>query len=89
MLGQGNDVDQYKYHNAEGVYVGTSRKSTDQPLYANDTSNNIVVRDSTINTYGSECFEVKENAHHNRMEAARAGGTTSRRRSGQQHRVPR
>jgi methionine-rich copper-binding protein CopC len=73
MLGQGNDVDQYKYHNAEGVYVGTSPKSTDQPLYANDTSNNIVVRNSTINTYGSECFEVKENAHHNRMENSKCG----------------
>ena len=73
MLGQGNDVDQYKYHNAEGVYIGTSPKSTDQPLYANDTSNNIVVRNSTINTYGSECFEVKENAHHNRMENVDCG----------------
>ena len=73
MLGQGDDVDQYKYHNAEGVYVGTSPKSTDQPLYANDTSNNIVVRNSTINTYGSECFEVKENAHHNRMESSNCG----------------
>ena len=73
MLGQGNDTDQYKYHNAEGVYIGTSPKSTDQPLYANDTSNNIVVRNSTINTYGSECFEVKENAHHNRMENSTCG----------------
>src|SRR3954454_2635193 len=49
--------DQYTYHNAEGVYIGTSPKSTDQPFAANDTSNNIVVRNSTINTYGSECFE--------------------------------
>jgi hypothetical protein len=65
--------DQYKYHNAEGVYIGTSPKSTTQPLYANDTSNNIVVRDSTINTYGSECFEVKENAHHNRLENVDCG----------------
>ena len=73
MLGQGDDVDQYKYHNAEGVYIGTSPKSTDQPLPANDTSNNIVVRNSTINTYGSECFEVKENAHHNRMENSTCG----------------
>jgi hypothetical protein len=73
MLGQGNDTDQYKYHNAEGVYIGTSPKSTTQPLYANDTSNGIVVRDSTINTFGSECFEVKENAHHNRMENSECG----------------
>ena len=42
-------------------------------MYQNDTSNNIVVRDSTINTFGSECFEVKENAHHNRMENVDCG----------------
>jgi chitodextrinase len=73
MLGQGDDVSQYKYHNAEGVYIGTSTKSTDQPMFANDTSNNAVVRNSTINTFGSECFEVKENAHHNRLENTDCG----------------
>ena len=65
--------DQYTYHNAEGVYIGTSPKSTDQPFAANDTSNNIVVRNSTINTYGSECFEVKENANRNRLENSDCG----------------
>jgi hypothetical protein len=65
--------DQYTYHNAEGVYIGTSPKSTDQPLASNDTSNNIVVRNSTINTYGSECFEVKENANRNRLENSDCG----------------
>ena len=73
MLGQGVEPDQYKFHNAEGVYIGTSPKSTTQPMYQNDTSNNIVVRDSTIETFGSECFEVKENAHHNRMENVKCG----------------
>ena len=73
MLGLGVEPDQYKYHNAEGVYIGTSPKSTTQPFYLNDTSNNIVVKDSTINTFGSECFEVKENAHHNRMENVDCG----------------
>ena len=73
MLSSDNDVDGYKYHNAEGVYVGTSLVSTDQPMAANDTSNNIVVKDSTINTFGSECFEVKENAHHNRLENSDCG----------------
>ena len=73
MLGQGDGDDQYKYHNAEGVYVGTSPKSTDQPMAGNDSSNNIVVRGSTINTFGSECFEVKENAHHNRIEDSECG----------------
>ena len=69
--------DQYKYHNAEGVYIGTSPKSTDQPFAANDTSNNIVVRNSTINTYGSECFEAKENANPTAWRTAIAGGTTN------------
>jgi Bacterial Ig domain/Protein of unknown function (DUF1565)/Fibronectin type III domain len=73
MYGQGDDSSNYKYHNAEGVYIGTSPKSTDQPLYANDTSNNIVVRDSTIKTFGSECFEVKENANNNRIEDSDCG----------------
>ncbi|MBL8158855.1 hypothetical protein JNJ66_00145 [Candidatus Saccharibacteria bacterium] len=65
MYGAGDDSSQYKYHNAEGVYVGTSPKSTTQPMYANDTSNGILVTETTIRTFGSECFNVKENAHHN------------------------
>ncbi|MDT7579374.1 MAG: hypothetical protein QOK35_638, partial [Pseudonocardiales bacterium] len=69
----GDDVDKYLYHNAEGVYIGTSPKSTDQPMAANDASTGIVVRDSTINTFGSECFEVKENAHDNRLENTDCG----------------
>ena len=73
MLASGDDSTKYKYHNSEGVYVGTSPKSTDQPLYANDTSNGIVVRNSTINTFGGECFDVKENAHHNRIEDSDCG----------------
>jgi chitodextrinase len=31
------------------------------------------VKNSTINTFGSECFEVKENAHHNRLENSDCG----------------
>ena len=58
---------------AEGVYIGTRLVSTDQPMAANDASNNIVVRNSTIDTFGSECFEVKENAHHNRLENTECG----------------
>nr|WP_277991254.1 DUF1565 domain-containing protein [Corallococcus macrosporus] len=57
--------DGYRYHNGEGVYIGTSPKSTDQPMYANDTSSFNNVRDNTIHTYGSECLNVKENAHDN------------------------
>ena len=31
------------------------------------------MKDSTINTFGSECFNTKENAHHNRMENVDCG----------------
>lgn len=65
MYGKGDDTEQYKYHNGEGVYIGTSPKSTDQPMAGNDQSSNNIIRDSTINTFGSECFQVKENAHDN------------------------
>jgi chitodextrinase len=71
--GSGDDVTEYRYHNAEGVYVGTSPKSTAQPMAANDTSGGIVVRDSTVHTFGSECLEVKENAHDNRLERSDCG----------------
>jgi hypothetical protein len=37
-------------------------------MFANDTSHDNVVRDSTITTFGSECFQTKENAHHNLMQ---------------------
>jgi hypothetical protein len=73
MYGQGDDTTQYRYHNGEGVYVGTSPKSTDQPFYANDTSNGIVIRDSVVQTFGAECLEVKENAHDNRIEDSDCG----------------
>ncbi len=65
MYGKGDDVNGYKYHNGEGVYIGTSPKSTSQPMYANDSSSYNSIHDNTIHTYGSECFNVKENAHHN------------------------
>ncbi len=65
MYGKGNDSDSYKYHNGEGVYIGTSPKSTTQPMYANDTSSFNSIHDNTIHTYGSECLNVKENAHSN------------------------
>lgn len=65
MYGKGDDVERYKYHNGEGVYIGTSPKSTDQPMYANDSSSSNHIHDNTIHTYGSECLNVKENAHHN------------------------
>jgi hypothetical protein len=58
-------TDTFKYHNGEGVYIGTSPKSTSQPMHANDTSSFNLVTGNTIHTYGSECMDVKENAHDN------------------------
>ncbi len=67
MFPGGDDQARYRYHNGEGVYIGTSPKSTTQPMFANDTSHDNEVRDCAIATYGSECVQVKENAHHNRV----------------------
>ena len=65
MYGKGDDVQRDKYHNGEAVYIGTSPKSTTQPMYKNDSSSNNLVENNVISTYGSECFNVKENAHDN------------------------
>jgi hypothetical protein len=59
------DGDRFAWHNGEGVYIGTSPKSTSQPMHANDTSSRNVVTRNDIRTFGSECFNVKENAHDN------------------------
>jgi hypothetical protein len=68
MYAKGGDDDRTEYHNGEGVYIGTSPKSDDQPMYNNDTSSNNVVSRNIIRTFGSECFNVKENAHDNVFE---------------------
>ena len=65
LFGKGDDVQRDKYHNGEGIYIGTSPNSTTQPMYSNDTSSGNRVENNTIWTYGSECYNVKENAHHN------------------------
>ena len=73
IYGAGDDTTKYKYHNGEGVYIGTSPKSTTEPFAANDTSNGIAIRDTTVHTFGAECLEVKENAHDNRLEGSDCG----------------
>jgi Protein of unknown function (DUF1565) len=66
MFGKGDDDDdRARYHNGEGVYIGTSPNSEKQPMYRNDTSSNNLVTRNVIRTFGSECFNVKENAHDN------------------------
>ena len=62
LEGTGDDVASYRYHNGEGVYVGTSPKSTDQPLAGQDDTNRVTVSGNQIRTYGSECVDVKEQA---------------------------
>lgn len=65
MYGKGDGEDRAEYHNGEGVYIGTSPKSDDQPMPDNDTSSGNVVARNIIRPFGSECFNVKENAHDN------------------------
>ena len=68
MFGKGDDDERASYHNGEGVYIGTSPGSDDQPMHANDTSSHNRVVGNTIRTFGSECLDVKENAHDNLLE---------------------
>ena len=68
MYGKGDGEDRAEYHNGEGVYIGTSPKSDGQPMPDNDTSSNNVVARNIIRPFGSECFNIKENAHDNVFE---------------------
>ena len=70
MFGKGgnDDGERTEFHNGEGVYIGTSPKSDGQPNSENDESSNNVVTGNVIRTFGSECFNVKENAHDNVFE---------------------
>jgi hypothetical protein len=68
MFGKDGDDDRTAYHNGEGVYIGTSPESDGQPMSDNDTSSHNLVARNVIATFGSECFNVKENAHDNVFE---------------------
>jgi hypothetical protein len=65
LHGKGSGQKRAVYHNGEGIYIGTSPNSDDQPMHANDSSSHNVVTRNIIRTFGSECFDVKENAHDN------------------------
>jgi Right handed beta helix region/Protein of unknown function (DUF1565) len=66
MFGKADDDDdRTAYHNGEGVYIGTSPNSDDQPMHENDSSSDNTIARNVIRTFGSECFNVKENAHDN------------------------
>jgi hypothetical protein len=76
MLGKYSGTDVFTYHNGEGVYIGTSPKSTGQPMFTDDGSSFNVVRGNIIQTFGSECFDVKENAHNNAFTGNVCGDNT-------------
>ncbi len=65
LLGKGDDVSEYKYHNGEGVYLGTSPSDRTQPMSADDATSYNVITGNHIETFGSECVDIKEHAHDN------------------------
>lgn len=74
MIAKDKGGDKDAYHNGEGVYIGTSPKSTDQPMAGRDTSSGNKVIGNRINTWGSECFNVKEQATGNTFTGNECGG---------------
>jgi Protein of unknown function (DUF1565)/Right handed beta helix region len=71
-----DDNERAEFHNGEGVYIGTSPKSDSQPMHENDASSGNQVTGNIIRTFGSECFNVKENAHDNVFENNQCFGNT-------------
>jgi Protein of unknown function (DUF1565)/Right handed beta helix region len=69
-----DDGERAEFHNGEGVYIGTSPKSDSQPMHENDASSGNQVTGNIIRTFGSECFNVKENAHDNVFENNQCSG---------------
>ena len=70
LFGKGDDDERATYHNGEGVYIGTSPGSDDQPMHDNDTSSGNRVTGNTI--------------HHVRLGVLRRQGERSRQRAGGQ-----
>jgi hypothetical protein len=56
------------FHNGEGVYIGTSPKSEDQPMPGSDEGHDNTISNNVIRTFGTECLDVKEAAHDNVFE---------------------
>lgn len=76
LFGKQTGVARAVYHNGEGVYIGTSPKSTSQPMHRNDSSSHNLIIGNVIRTFGSECFDVKENAHDNEFIGNRCSANT-------------
>jgi hypothetical protein len=68
MYGKSVGNSDSEFHNGEGVYIGTSPGSSDQPMSDNDPGSGNVIKDNVIRTFGTECLDVKENAHDNLFE---------------------
>ena len=79
MYGKGDGEERAEYHNGEGIYIGTSPESDGQPMSGNDASSQNVVARNIIRTFGSECLNVKENAHDNVFEDNVCSGNTESR----------
>jgi hypothetical protein len=76
MYGKASGPGVYAYHNGEAIYLGTSPKSVGQPQYTNDQTAYNIVTHNVISTFGSECFDVKENSHHNVFTSNVCAGNT-------------
>jgi hypothetical protein len=68
MYGKSVGNSDTEFHNGEGVYIGTSPGSSDQPMAKDDAGSGNVIKDNVIRTFGTECLDVKENAHDNLFE---------------------
>jgi hypothetical protein len=66
----------FTYHNGEGVYIGTSPKSTSLAGAQDDASAHNALKHDTIATHGSECVDIKENANHNTLSDSECSQNT-------------
>lgn len=82
MFGKSVGKSDTEFHNGEGVYIGTSPGSDDQPMAANDAGSGNVIRDNVIRTFGTECLDVKENAHDNVFEGNTCSDNTESTKDG-------
>ncbi len=58
-------------HNGESIYIGTAPEQIVEgknPTKVVDTSNNNWIHDNIIESFGSECVDVKEGSHSNLIE---------------------
>jgi hypothetical protein len=53
------------YHNGEGVYIGTSPKTVSLANHLDDRTSGTYVSADLIQTFGTECLDVKENSFGN------------------------